>query len=394
MKTIPYGHQYVDSNDIKEVIKALRSEWLTQGPKVRDFEESLRGYTRARYAVAVSSGTAALHTACLAAGIKPGISVVTSPITFAASSNAVLYCGGRPLFADVAGDTANIDPSALERKVSKSTKAVIPVHFTGHPADMVEIRRIAKKKGLTVIEDAAHALGAKYRGSVIGDCRYSDMAIFSFHPVKAIASGEGGAITTNSKYLYNRLLTFRNHGFINDAKSFSNPQTMRRYAGKWYHEMQELGFNYRITDIQCALASSQLKKIEAFIKRRREIIDIYNDELSDIRAIDLPTEKTYVRSAWHLYQIRIRPDASSNVEGLRKRFYRHLRREGIGAQIHYIPVYWHPYYRKLGYKEGLCPNAERFYKSVVTIPLFYDLRRNEIDHIVKTIRHFFRRRSG
>jgi UDP-4-amino-4,6-dideoxy-N-acetyl-beta-L-altrosamine transaminase len=395
MKHIPYGHQQIDSNDIKEVLRVLRSDWITQGPKIREFEDALCKYTGAKYAVAVSSGTAALHIASLAAGIKKGGEVITSPITFAASANCVLYCGGKPIFADIQEDTANIDPEEIEKRITKSTRAIITIHFAGHPADLEEIRNIAKKHNLIVIEDAAHALGAEYKfkpkGSKssiwakIGSCRHSDMAIFSFHPVKSITTGEGGAVLTNNKALYDKLLILRNHGIIKNDSRFTNHDS--RSMGPWYYEQQFLGFNYRITDFQCTLGSNQLKKLGIFIKRRREIVQIYNKALSKMDQIELPVEKEYVKSAWHLYPIKLR----DRIAAKRRRIFNILRMNGIGVQVHYIPVYWHPYYRKLGYKRGLCRNAERFYQSEISIPLYPAMEESDITYVTKTLREVFKK---
>jgi UDP-4-amino-4,6-dideoxy-N-acetyl-beta-L-altrosamine transaminase len=328
MKKIPYGHQYIDTEDVREVAKVLKSDWLTQGPKIREFESSLCKYTGVKYAVVVSSGTAALHIACLTAGISPGDEVITSPITFVASANCVLYCGGKPVFADIEYDTVNIDPGEIEKNITKRTKAIIPVHFAGHPCDLEKVRDIAKKYNLTVIEDAAHALGAEYKGFKIGSCRYSDMTIFSFHPVKSITMGEGGAVLTNKKDLYEKLLMLRSHGITKDRA------TMKKSDGPWYYEMQCLGFNYRATDFQCALGLSQLKKIDKFIEQRRRIAEIYKKELSKAKEIKLPVQSREVKSAWHLYPIRI-----DDSKVTRKGVFKYLLRNGIGVQVHYIPVH-------------------------------------------------------
>ena len=386
MKTIPYGRQHIDPRDIKEVIRILESDWITQGPKIKEFEEALCRYTGARYAVAVSSGTAALHVACLAAGIGKGDEAITSPMTFAASANCILYCGGRPVFADTQEDTGNIDPAEIEKRINKGTKAIIPVHFAGHPADLREIRVIAKKRGLTVIEDAAHALGAEYMGSKIGSCEYSDMSIFSFHPVKAITTGEGGAVLTNKKDLYEKLLMFRNHGITKDGSRFKSG--MRRAGGAWYQEMQYLGFNYRITDIQCALGVNQLKKLNKFIKRRREIVKVYNQALSGLDQVETPVERKYVRSAWHLYPMRLKKGIK--VENRRREIFDALRANGVGAQVHYMPVYLHPYYSQLGYKKRQCPNAENFYEREISIPLYPSMDAGEIRRVIDAIRKIFK----
>lgn len=381
MRYIPYGHHWIDKDDIKEVVKVLESDWITQGPKVKEFEDALCKYAGTKYAVVVSSGTAALHVACLAAGIKAGDEVVTSPVTFVASANCILYCGGKPIFADVQEDTANIDPKEIRKKINRRTKAIVPVHFAGHPCDLEEIKDIAKKHNLIVIEDATHALGAEYKGSKIGSCKYSDMTIFSFHPVKSITTGEGGAVLTNKKYLYERLLVFRNHGVTKDPQNFIK---INSDFGHWYYEMQELGFNYRITDFQCVLGISQLKKLDKFLERRKEIVNIYNRELSKIDEIILPIEKPYVKSAWHVYYIRIKDPKR------RKSIFEKLRKSGIGVQVHYIPVYCHPYYQKKGYKKGICPRAEDFYQREISIPLYYGMNNKDINYVTSTILKVFK----
>lgn len=378
MELIPYGRHYIDAADRKAVEHILRSSWITQGPKIKEFEDALCERTGARYAVAVSSGTAALHIACLAAGIRQGDEVLTSPITFAASANSILYCAGKPVFVDVQSDTGNMDIEKIERKITSRTKAIIPVHFAGHPCDMEKIARIAKKHGLVIIEDAAHALGAKYKRSKIGDCLYSHMAIFSFHPVKSITTGEGGAVLTNSFVLYKKLSALRSHGIVKDKRAFTCRDLSDK--GAWYYEMQELGFNYRITDVQCALGVSQLKKLNLFLKRRREISDIYNKRLSGFDEIELPTEKSYVSSSWHLYCIRVKEPSR------RKIVFERLRKAGIGVQVHYIPVYLHPFYQKLGYKKSLCKNAEEFYRQEISIPIYASMSSKEAEYVIKNVK--------
>jgi UDP-4-amino-4,6-dideoxy-N-acetyl-beta-L-altrosamine transaminase len=377
MSLIPYGRHYIDSGDRKAVEHVLRSDWVTQGPKIKEFEDALCDRTGARYAVAVSSGTAALHIACLAAGIRQGDEVLTSPITFAASANSILYCAGKPVFVDVQSDTGNIDIKEIEKKITSRTKAIIPVHFAGHPCDMEKIAKIAKKHGLIIIEDAAHALGAKYKRSKIGDCRYSHMAIFSFHPVKSITTGEGGAVLTNRPDLYKKLCVLRNHGIVKNERAFTCKDLSDK--GAWYYEMQELGFNYRITDIQCALGIRQLKKLNMFLKRRREISDIYNKRLSGFDEIVLPTEKPYAASSWHLYYIRVKKSSR------RKIVFERLKKAGIGVQVHYIPVYLHPFYQKLGYKKSLCKNAEEFYRQEISIPIYPGMADKEAEYVVRKI---------
>lgn len=378
---IPYSHQNIDDTDVELVVEVLKSGWITQGPKVKEFEEALCKYTGAKYAVVVSSGTAALHIACLAAGIENGDEVVTSPVTFVASANSILYCSGKPVFADVQRDTVNIDPEEIKKRITNKTKAILPVDFAGHPADLESIYEIAKNEGLIIIEDAAHALGSEYNGAKTGSCRYSDMTVFSFHPVKHITTGEGGAVMTNSKDLYEKLVMLRNHGITKDQNMMSSCD------GQWFYEQQLLGFNYRITDLQCALGISQLKKLDHFLKRRRDIASFYNEAFSDLNIIKLPFEKLEcAKASWHLYFIRLKNYS------LRKDVFNQLKDSNIGVQVHYIPVHLQPYYRdKFGYKYGDYPNAEDYYKSTITIPLYPAMEAHEIEHVVDTIKRILMR---
>lgn len=370
---IPYGRQWLDKEDIESVISVLKSDFITQGPKVKEFEDKVANYCGAKYAVAVSSGTAALHIACLAAGIKNGDEVITTPISFAASANCVLYCGGRPVFADIEDDAVNINPAEIEKKITKRTVAIIPVDFAGHPCDLREIQKIAKKHNLMIIEDACHALGAEYRGTKTGSCKFSDMTVFSFHPVKHITTGEGGMVLTNRKDLYKKLTVFKNHGIVRNRKDL-----LRKNEGSWYYEIQDLGFNYRITDFQCALGISQLKKLGKFIKRRRRIANNYRKELSKIDAITLPVEKDYAKSVWHIYVIRVNRE--------RKKIFNKLAKEGIGVNVHYRPIYLHPFYKQLGYKEGLCPKAEKYYREALTIPLYPKMKNEDFSYIIAKLK--------
>jgi perosamine synthetase len=384
-KYLHYSHQSINQEDIPSVVEVLKSDWITQGPKIKEFEDALSHYVGAKYAVAVSNGTAALHISCLAAGIKAGDEVITSPITFAASANCVLYCGGKPVFADVEEDTVNIDPREIEKEITRKTRAIIPIHFAGHPCDLEKIHRIARDHHLVVIEDAAHALGAEYRVDKrraewmkVGNGRFSDMSILSFHPVKSITTGEGGAVLTNRKDLYKRLLVFRNHGITRDKSAL-----LRKDEGSWYYEMQELGFNYRITDFQCALGISQLKKIDQFLKRRREIAQIYEETMADLEEIILPVTKPFAKSSWHIYCIRVKDPSR------RESVFSKLRAFNIGVQIHYIPVYFHPYYRRLGYKKGICKKAEDYYRQTITLPIHPSLTDGDVNRVVKTLKEAF-----
>jgi perosamine synthetase len=375
---IPYGRQWIDDEDIEEVVTALQSDYLTTGPQVAAFEEAFAAACGARYAVAVSSGTAALHLACLAAGVGPGSEAIVPPITFVATANAPLYCGSAPVFADVCDDTINLDPEEAQARITSRTAAILPVHFGGHACDMPVIRAIAERDGLAVIEDACHALGAEMPdGGRVGDCRYSDMTVFSTHPVKAIATGEGGVITTNKPALNDHLRMLRSHGITRD------PQRLTHNAGEWYYEMQALGFNYRITDLQCALGRSQLRKLATFLSRRREIVARYNAALADVPELQLPTERPGHRSGWHLYVVRLR-DADLT---LRRRFFDRLRVANLGVNVHYIPVYWQPFYRdNFGHTPGLCPIAERYYQEAVTLPLYPQMTSAQVEYVISTVR--------
>jgi len=333
---LPYARQWVSEEDVAAVAEVLRGEWLTTGPKIREFEEAVAAYVGARYAVAVASGTAALHAACFVAGIGPGDEVITTPLTFAASANCVLYAGAEPVFADVDLATGNIDPEDVARKVTPRTRAIIPVHLAGHPCDLDRLHAIARRHGLVVIEDAAHALGAEYRGRRIGGL--SDLTIFSFHPVKHITTGEGGMVTTNDPELYRRLVAFRNHGIVREPEYF-----LEEPHGPWYYEMQHLGYNYRLTDIQAALGLSQLARLEQFLARRREIVVAYNAAFAGLPWLQTPAEPPDGRSAWHLYMVRL---CLERLRVDRATVFRALWAENIGVQVHYIPVYLHPYYRR------------------------------------------------
>ena len=382
MKYIPYGRQFIDKDDIREVVKVLKSDWLTQGPMVQRFEEALAAYCGVKYVVAVSSGTAALHLACLVSGLKKGDEAITSPITFLATSNAVLYTGARPVFADIDYDAINISPGEIEKNITKKTKVILPVHFAGLPCDIPEIAKIAKKHNLVVIEDACHALGAEYKANgkwiKVGSCKHSDMTIFSFHPVKHITTGEGGAIATDSKRLYERLKALRTHGVYKDKNTTKN--------GAWYYEMRELGFNYRLTDIQCALGLSQLKKLDRFIRRRREIVEKYEESFMGNEFFSLPEEDGNVKSSWHLYVIRLKDKYKKS----REEIFHKLRNKGLGIQVHYIPVYQHPYYKQSGYGKVICPNAEDFYQKEISIPLHYSISVKDIGYVIKTLLTVFK----
>ncbi|MBM7580164.1 UDP-4-amino-4,6-dideoxy-N-acetyl-beta-L-altrosamine transaminase [Jeotgalibacillus terrae] len=371
---LPYGRQWIDDADIEEVIKVLKSDYLTTGPAVARFEKAVSEYVGAKYAVAFSSGTASLHGACFAAGIGEGDEVITSPMTFAASANCVLYVGGKPVFADIDKVTYNIDPSQVEKAITEKTKAIIPVHFTGQPADMDKLHKIAEKHNLIVIEDAAHALGATYKGEKIGSL--SDMTMFSFHPVKHITSGEGGIITTNDKEYYEKMLQFRSHGITRD------PEKLIDNHGPWYYEMQFLGFNYRMTDIQAALGESQLKKIDTFIDRRKKYVAMYNHSFSNLEEIEIPFQNENGASSWHLYIIRL---ISEKLSVSRKEIFEELVNNNIGVNVHYIPVHLLPYYSKLGYHKGICPQSEKLYEEIITLPLFSAMTEKDIEDVITSV---------
>lgn len=372
---LPYGRQWLEEDDIEAVVNVLKSDYLTTGPKISEFERRLAAYVGAKYAVAFSNGTAALHAACFAAGIKIGDEVVTTPMTFAASANCILYNGGKPVFADIDSKTYNIHPDAVRKAVNEKTKAIIPVHFTGQPVDLDPILKIAKERGLVVIEDAAHALGASYKKKKIGTI--SDMTMFSFHPVKHITTGEGGIITTNSEEYYDKLVHFRTHGIIRE------PDKLNENHGPWYYEIQHLGFNYRMTDIQAGLGLSQLTKIDRFLERRKSIVSMYNKAFKGMEPIiQLPYHVIDWGSSWHLYILRF-DTKKLNVE--RKEIYEALLYENIGVNVHYIPVYLHPYYQSLGFKKGLCPVAEKVYEEIITIPLFPKMTDEDAEDVITAV---------
>lgn len=377
-KFIPYGHQCIEEDDIQAVVEVLRSDFLTQGPKVKEFEDLLAADCGAKFAAVFSSGTAALHGAYFAAGLGSEDELITSPITFLSTANAGFFLGGHIVFVDIESDTGNIDAGLVEPAITSKTKAIVPVHFAGHPAELERISGVARGHNLIVIEDACHALGAKYLDTTIGDCKYSDMAVFSFHPVKSITTGEGGAVLTNNKEYYEKLVMFRHHGVTKADSAFVNKG---KDTGRWYYEMQHLGYNYRLTDIQCALGISQLKKLDAFIRKRRQIVNAYDRAFKGNPFFDLPVERSGVESAWHLYVIRLKDEYRRN----KAEIFHQLRDRSIGIQVHYIPVHLQPYYQQLGYEVGLCPNAKDFYKREVSIPLYPTMSATDIDYVVKNI---------
>lgn len=373
MKRIPYGRQHLDTDDIKAVVQILHSDFLTQGPTIERFEQAIADYFGCRYAVTFSSGTAALHGACFAAEIGPGSEVITTPMSFAASANCVLYCGATPVFADIKTNVPIIDPLEIEKKITKKTRAIIPVDYSGLPADYAEINKLAKKHRLLTIADSVHSLGATYKGKKVGTL--ADMTVFSFHPVKLITTGEGGMAVTSNKTYYDRLILFRNHGITKNQKNLIN-----KHVGEWYYEMQELGYNYRLTDIQAALGLSQLKKITKFLKRRQEIASIYQEAFRNSTAfsyLKLPSDRT---SAWHLFPIQL----NKKFVAQRKEIVEEFHKRGIRVQVHYIPTHLHPFYRnKFGFKRGDFPVSENYYDREISLPLFPRLTPGEINRVIR-----------
>ena len=368
---IPYGKQTIDQDDIQAVVDVLKSDFLTTGPKIAEFEQTVADYVGAKYAVAISNGTSALHAACFAAGIGPGDEVITTPLTFAASANCVLYCGGTPVFADVDPKTYNIDPEDIRRKITDRTKAIIAVHLAGQPCDMDAIHSIAHEYGLIVIEDGAHALGSVYKGKKVGSL--SDMTTFSFHPVKPITTGEGGMIVTDNEEFYKKMALFRRHGITRDDSM------MTRNDGPWFYQQFDLGYNYRITDIQCALGCSQMKKLDRFLARRKEIVARYNEAFADCDNIITPYQLSDTESGWHLYIVQVK-----NCD--RRQVFEAMREKGIGVNVHYIPVYMHPYYQEHGYENVHCANAEEIYSHIISLPLYPGLTSEQQDYVIDTLK--------
>lgn len=373
---LPYGTQWLDEKEINEVIDSLKSNWITTGPKMRLFEEKFKEFKGSKFAVAVNSGTAALHVSTSSINIKPGDEVITTPLTFVASANCIVYRSGTPIFADIKKDTYNINPNEIKKKITSKTKAIIPVHFTGQPCDMDEITEIAEENNLYVIEDAAHAVDAEYKGKKIGNI--SDLTVFSFHPVKNITTAEGGMVLTNDDELYEKLLMFRTHGISKNA--------VNRFgkSGDYYYDMQYLGFRYNLSELHACLGIHQMSKLESFQKRRREIVELYNKELNDLEEIILPYVKKEVKHSWHLYVIQL------NLERLkvdRDHIFRALREENIGVNVHYIPVHYHSYYEnKFGLKKGILPNVEWLFPRLLTIPLFPRMSDDDVNDVVNALK--------
>lgn len=374
-KMLSYGRQSIGPEDVEAVVEALHSDYITQGPLIDLFEQRIAEYVGAKYAVAFCNGTVALHAACAAAGIGPGDEAVTTPITFLASANCVLYQQGRPVFADIRGDTYNLDPLSAKRAVTPRTKALIPVDFTGQPADLEPLMELARERGLVLIEDGAHSLGAEYRGRKVGSL--ADMTMFSFHPVKIITTGEGGVIVTNREDYARKLRLFRNHGMTRD------PEELLRSEGAWYYEMQSLGVNGRLTDLQAALGISQLGKLPEFLRRRREIAARYSEAFGKMAGLRIPHQAPETNSSWHLYVLRW---DRSEFRGTRKEWFDALRAENIGVHVHYIPVYRQPYYQTIGYGDVHCPEAEALYEEMTTLPIFPAMSDEDVSDVIEAVR--------
>ena len=372
---IYYGHQYIDEADVQAVVDVLRNHDLTCGPKIKELEDKLCSVTGAKYAVVCSNGTAALHIACLAAGVGEGDEVITTPITFAASANCALYCGARPVFADIDSETYNIDPKKVEEAVTSKTKAVVAVDYTGQSAELDPLLDICRANHLVLIEDGAHVIGTKYKGRANGSI--ADMTTFSFHPVKTVTGGEGGAVLTNDETLYKKLLLYRSHGITRDESLMEHAPD-----GAWYYEQVALGYNYRMTDIQAALIISQLDKLPMFSERRKEIVARYNEAFGKLPQLFVQKEIPESDTTRHLYMLRIVPDKLT-ID--RRRFFDALAAENVCCNVHYIPTYYFPYYEKLGYQRGLCPNAEKLYEEIITLPLYYAMTDEDVESVIRAV---------
>lgn len=379
MSFIPYGRQNITEDDLQAVLQVLKSDWLTQGPNIAEFEAQVAAYCGTRFAVAVMNATAALHIACKALDVGSGDIVWTSPNTFLASANCALFCGAEIDFVDICPKTYNMSVAALTQKLqqakiqNKLPKVVIPVDFAGQSCDMRAIKKLADAYGFKIIEDASHAIGGRYLDVPVGSCQYSDITIFSFHPVKIMTTGEGGMALTNDQALANKMALLRSHGMTRDQEFLTQES-----QGPWYYEQIDLGFNYRITDLQCALGLSQLKRIDDFVTRRHTLVARYNEKLAKLPLI-LPEVDLHCYSAFHLYVVQVELD---KIQSTRKEVFEYLRRENIGVNVHYIPVHLQPYYRQFGFKTGDFPEAERYYQRALTLPLYYGLSEAEQDYVV------------
>ena len=372
---IYYAHQFVDDQDIQAVVEALKSDYLTCGPKIAKLEKKLCEITGARYAVVCSNGTAALHIACMVAGVGPGDEVITTPITFAASANCALYCGAKPVFADIRDTTYNIDPGKVKALTTSKTKAVVAVDFTGQSVELEELLKHCKEKGICLIEDGAHVIGTKYKGTPNGSI--ADLTTLSFHPVKTVTGGEGGAVLTNSEEYYKKLLLARSHGITREVS-----QMEEEPHGDWYYEQISLGYNYRMTDIQAALLISQLDKLPLFSKRRKEIVKRYDEAFSKLPQLQRQEEIPQSDTTRHLYILRLRPQL---MKLNRKEMFQALAAENIICNVHYIPIYYFPYYRSLGYEKGLCPVAEKLYEEMLSLPLYYGMTDQDVEDVIAAV---------
>lgn len=369
---IPYGRQWIDDDDIAAVVEVLRSDYLTTGPAVDSFERAIETASGARHAVAMNSGTSALHAMYFAAGLRAGDEIITTPLTFAATANAALYLGATVRFVDVLPDTGNIDPAAVEAAIGPRTRLVVAVDYAGHPADYDQLAEVTEARGVTLLADAAHSLGATYHGRPVGTLAHASE--LSFHPVKPITTAEGGAVVTDDEDLAARAARFRTHGITRD------PAVMERNDGPWHYEQHDLGFNYRLTDVQAALGSSQLRRLDAFLARRSDIAARYRAAWAEVDALTLPTVRDGIEPGWHLFVVRV-PHAEQ-----RRPFFDRLRSLGLGVQVHYIPVHHHPYYRGLGFAPGSCPVAEDFSSRAVSLPIFPLMTDDEVDRVIATVR--------
>ncbi|MBI4977465.1 MAG: UDP-4-amino-4,6-dideoxy-N-acetyl-beta-L-altrosamine transaminase [Spirochaetes bacterium] len=383
-KILPYSRQWIRPKDIRIVVKALKDDFITTGWHIDYFEKALAEYVGVKYAVVVSSASAGLHIANLALGLKKGDEGITSPNTFLATVNSLTCTGAKPRFADIEHDTHNLDAAAVAKKITKRTKVLIPVHYAGHPCEMKAMRAVAKKQKAYIIEDAAHAIGSSYLGKRIGACEYSDMCVFSFHAVKNMTAGEGGAITTNNEEWYHTLKELRSHGLTRD------PERMDKHEGRWWYEQHRLGFNYRITDYQAMLLWSQLKDLDSFIARKREIVELYNHAFTDVPELVTPVEKDYAKSAYHLYAAAV----DFNALGInREEFMKRLAGRGVGSQVLYIPVHTQPFYRDLlKYKPDDFPNAQKHYRTNIALPLFAKMTNGDVRRVIHAVKTVIRGR--
>ena len=370
-----YGHQYLDEKDVQAVVEVLHSDYLTCGPRITELEQKLCELTGAKYAVVCSNDTAALHIACMAAGVSAGDEVITTPITFLASANCALYCGAKPVFADIDEETYNIDPKEIEKAMTPKTKAVVAVDYTGQVVDLDTIMETCHKQNVVVIEDAAHSIGTLYKGRPIGSI--ADMTTYSFHPVKTVTAGEGGAVLTDNEEYYKKLLLYRSHGMTRDQA-----QMTKESEGGWYYQMIDLGYNYRMTDMQAALLISQLEKLPMFSKRRKEIVARYNEAFSRIPELTVQQELEGSDSTRHLYILRIKPE---KLRIDRRGFFDALAAENIMCNVHYIPIYLQPYYQEMGYPKGLCPRAEKLYSEMMSLPLYYAMTDQDVEDVITAV---------